>query len=127
MKPEDGPNNNEIYNDKEKAIIEEDKAREERIRKLEDINESIRDKEAKLKRLGELHKELDELEETEEPKIDKKMLRRKKWLGVSLICLGCLIVLWGTVWFLSLEIGYGIFVSIFIFVFGFLYGGSYEM
>jgi uncharacterized membrane protein len=80
---------NVLYNDKEKEIIEQDTIKE---------------------------------------KINKKItIRRKMYLVSFLICLGLLIFVWANVWFFSLNMGWGLFVSIFLIIFSFIIGGSYEV
>ena len=114
-------NPNEIYNDQEKAIIEEDilREKEEELRQLE---ERIKKGEAKIKRLKELDKEIDEISKDEE--IDSKKLikekRKKRFLAVGLIILGLLIILYSTIYFIDLNMswGFAIFVTIMLFIFG---------
>ena len=129
MKPEEENQDNEIYNNKEKEIIEEDIRLEQIQNRLNEIGireEKLKEVEAKLKKLEELSKEMEEIE-IEAPKINKAQIRKRRFLGTGLIGLGVLILLWGTVWFFGLEIGWACFVSIFIVISTWSYGGTNEV
>ena len=111
---------NTIYNDKEKEIIEEDE-RTEQIKKLIELEEQIKEKEDKLNILKEINKELDEIKEEPEDILKvKRRIRKKLLIGVSLVLVGVLIILWASILILSNKpnIGFGLFATVMLCFFG---------
>jgi len=103
---------NTIYNDKEKEIIEQDTKREllEQL-DTEDLKKLIKLKEEHIKTIR---------DNTEETINTKRKVRRKLFIGVCLVLIGVLIILWASILILSDKpnIGFGLFATVMLCFFG---------